>query len=151
MIQYAQSVLVDHRGRDTPMGRLPDDKIKDVNRRAMCKDGTWVADPRVQPQDSCDDFPFAGSWESGAMFGLTGASCAQVRPFIDPVSGRWVIGIYGTITYAERCIRGHVDLLDNDGVGGDLGRYAQAQRLLDRDSYYVIVHIGGSPWFRRDQ
>jgi hypothetical protein len=85
------------------MSRLHDDKIKDVHRKAMCKDGTWVADPRVQPQDSCDEFPFAGSWESGAMFGLTGANCAQV------------------------------------------------QQLLDRDSYYVIVHIGGSPWFRRDQ
>ena len=43
------------------------------------------------------------------------------------------------MTGTEKCVRGHVPLGENEGAGGELGRFTQAQRVLDLDSYSVTL------------
>jgi hypothetical protein len=121
-----------------PLHRLADPGQTNANRNAIC-DGTFVPDPNV-PSDSCDEFPFASSRESGAMSGLTGADCAEVEPVFDPSSGVWVVNVLNGIVNAG-CTRGHVPLSQNSAVGGALGNFITENRVLDRDPYLVQVTL----------
>ncbi|MET8680802.1 hypothetical protein ABZW18_25280 [Streptomyces sp. NPDC004647] len=38
------------------------------------------------------------------------------------------------------CLRATTPASQNSAVGGDLGRFTQGQRLLDRDKYWVTVY-----------
>lgn len=100
---------------------------------------TFIPDARVVGGDSCDELPFAATGESGNRLGLTGPDCAEVRPFISDTTGRWVVAKYPRVDDAERCIRGHVAGADNSDVGSRLGAFAQSQRLLDLDPYWLAV------------
>jgi hypothetical protein len=137
-INWAQRTLPDQWGYDgSPLSRLANDTLALANRRAICEDGSFVKDPAVT-NDSCDEWPFARSRESGAMLGIAGADCAEVEPIKQ--DGQWIIQpIRKPLTYDERCMRAHVPLNLNEGVGGALGYFTQNFRLLDYDQYYVQV------------
>jgi hypothetical protein len=137
MIAFAQAYLPDSWGNAQPLRRLADDALASTNRGIIC--AGFVPDPTVPGGDSCDEFPFAKTWESGAMLGQTGADCAEIKPYIDDVTGTWYIQLVNNVTYTERCVRGHVTLADNTDVGGDLGRFTQQERLLDLDPYWLTV------------
>lgn len=97
MVQWAQENLSGHwglRGEGAPLHYLGDDIIRDNNREVICPD-SWAHDPEIDAdlvpydaQDSCDEFPFARTYESGAMadnvngdpkpYVTTGDDCAQV-------------------------------------------------------------------------
>lgn len=140
MILWAQQYLPDAWGYEyggTPLRRLASEALQRTNRNIIC-DSTFVPRPEV-PNDSCDEYPFAATYESGAMLGLTGSDCAEVLPFIDDVTGLWYVRYLKTVTGNERCVRGHVSLPSNTDVGGDLGRFVVAQRVLDFEEFWVGV------------
>ena len=134
-IAIAQNYFPDGWGLTTPLSREPSEAKQDANRRAICEDGTFVPDPAV-PKDSCDEFAFAASKQSGAAFGLTGVNCAEITPVFE--NGQWYAYIWSD-GYTERCVRGHVPLPDNSAVGGELGRFTQSERLLENDQYWTAI------------
>jgi hypothetical protein len=137
--EWAQYYLPDHWGsysNNQPVHRLASTAIAQSNRNAICVDGTWVPDPTVA-NDSCDEFSFAASYESGAMLGLTGSKCAEIEPYQQ--NGQWYVKYMNNVTLTERCVRGHVPNPDNGAVGLDLGTFVQQQRLLDYEQYWVEI------------
>ena len=134
-IAIAQNYFPDGWGLTTPLSREASRPVQDSNRQAICEDGTFVYDPAI-PADSCDEFAFAASKQSGAAFGLTGIDCAEVTPVFE--DGQWFATIW-TDNFTERCVRGHVPLPENSAVGGELGRFTQSERLLDNDKYLVAI------------
>lgn len=78
------------------------------------------ADPFVYmfdavPNDSCDEFPFARSYEGGTNGGLR----ADILPLY--VDGEWEMfqaRADKPVTFTEPCVRSHVDLDDNTNAGG---------------------------------
>jgi hypothetical protein len=81
----------------------------------------------------------------GALNGITsGSQCAQVTAVRTATTGstaqQWGnISVIGTPTGSEACVRGHIPLSLNSDVGGLLGRFTQAQRLIDNDQYWLSV------------
>jgi hypothetical protein len=135
-VWFAQSNLPDHWGRDKPLHRLVD---PGKNRDIIC-DSTFVYDPRVLPSDSCDEFAFARSHESGNLLGLRGADCAEIRPYLDATTGAWVVEPIKPLTYTERCLRGHVPESPNYSVGGVYSTFIQSDsRVLEWDAFWIEV------------
>lgn len=135
-ILFAQTSLPDGWGSTQPLTRQANTATADANRRAICEDGTWVPDPTIS-QDSCDEYAFAASRQSGAAFGLRGIDCAEVTP-VQGRLGRWSI-VLNRYTGTERCVRGHVPLPENSLVGTALSNLTQGQRILDAEAYFVTV------------
>jgi hypothetical protein len=114
-----------------------DDAAAAANRAKIC-DSTFV--PRADvPNDSCDEFAFAHTKQSGGYLGLTGKDCAEIVPRQHPETGEWY---HDTIRWrgTERCLQAHVPLPENSLVGADLGAMTIKERLLDNDSYYINVY-----------
>lgn len=134
---WAQTYLPDSWGDGTPLRRLADDSLANANRRSTCEDGTFVPLPEeIVPTDSCDEYPFAKTYEGGTPGGL----CADIAPLFE--EGQWQIyeaNPNKPVTGTEKCVRGHVPLGENEGAGGELGRFTQAQRVLDLDPYSVTL------------
>jgi hypothetical protein len=134
-VLFAQSSLPDHWGRDKPLHRL----VNQGNNRSVICDSTFVNDPRV-PTDSCDEFPFAASYESGNFFGLRGSDCAEIRPYRNASTGSWVVEEIKPVAYTERCLRGHIPLSENVSVGGVYSAFIQSDsRVLDYDAFWIEV------------
>ncbi|MGI5519849.1 NucA/NucB deoxyribonuclease domain-containing protein [Micromonospora sp. CA-259024] len=133
---WAQIALPDGWGSDTPLRRLASDSLADANRRSTC-DSTFVPFPdELVVDDSCDEYPFAKTYEGGTPGGL----CADIVPLLE--DGQWQIyeaNPNKPVTGTEKCVRGHVPLAENEGAGGELGRFTQAQRVLDLDPYSVTL------------
>jgi len=147
MIQWAQANLSGHwglQGSGQPLRRLANSSQASANRKVVC-DGTFVSGSTGVANDSCDEFPFAATYESGALNGITsGSQCAQVTAVRTATTGstaqQWGnISVIGTPTGSEACVRGHIPLSLNSDVGGLLGRFTQAQRLIDNDQYWLSV------------
>lgn len=134
---WAQLYLPDSWGSGTPLRRLADEAAAEGNRTRTCEDGTFVRFPdTVVLADSCDEFPFAATYEGGTY----GSLCADIAPILE--NGQWQIyqaNPNKPITYTEKCVRGHVTLTDNTAAGGELGRFAQRERLLDLDRYTLTI------------
>jgi hypothetical protein len=176
-VQWAQLNLSGHWGLEgavvngvtitgSPLRRLANATEQKANRTTICQDGSFTADPNIY-QDTCDEFPFAATYESGALNGVTtGAACAQgtaVASPTTPPAGTLppvlkvsdVAGYYpsfkieGTPTKTEACLRSHSPQQLNSDVGGQLGNFTQNERLLDNDQYWVsvtqnpVVVVGG--------
>jgi hypothetical protein len=122
----------------SPMHRYAGRARQRANRRVICEDSSWATTATVT-DDSCDEFPFAASMESGALHGYTGAQCAEITPVQNATTGSWSVQHNKTITYAEGCVRAHVTRGDNTNLGGQLGRYTTSYRVLDGDPYYVQI------------
>ncbi|MET9832832.1 hypothetical protein ABZ078_26850 [Streptomyces sp. NPDC006385] len=86
--------------------------------------------------DSCDEFSFAATKQSGGQLGLTGADCAEIRPAYE--DGQWWVYEYGSVT-GKRCTIGHVPLSENQSVGGSLSAFYQNQRVLSDDKFWMSV------------
>ncbi|CAM4267887.1 hypothetical protein KIPE111705_46320 [Kibdelosporangium persicum] len=136
-ILVGQLELPDGFGRTQPLTRLADDAAAEANRQRIC-DSTFR--PRTDvTDDSCDEYAFAKTRQSGGYLGLSGKDCAEVIPRYDSQTGDfWYepIRMLGT----ERCLQAHVPLPMNSRVGGDLGALTNTERLLDNDPYYVGVY-----------
>ncbi|MER6190195.1 hypothetical protein [Streptomyces cyaneofuscatus] len=147
MINWAQTNLSGHWGLKSsgnPLHRLQSASEQRKNRQAICGTGKFTADPAVE-QDSCDEFPFAGTYESGALNGVThGNECAQVTSVRKNSTGDlpfdWqTVTPIGTVSGNEKCVRGHVPGPLNSDAGGAYGNFVQTARLADNDKFWLRV------------
>lgn len=122
-----------------PLTRLSDEDLAEANRDIICPDD-FETDPAV-PGGSCDEYPFARTYQSrdnGTIY--NGDHCQQLTSGQLP-NGDWdLFTIDGNWDPNAPCLRATTPLDHNRLVGGDLGRFTQEARLLDRDKYYVLVY-----------
>lgn len=146
LIQWAQLHESAHWGLrplGEPLMRLANATQRRANRRVICNRG-WTPfrkgwkHGRVRVGDSCDEFPFAATYESGAMNGVTsGTQCAQLEADRTGSKGSpaqiWGdVKPIGTPTGHEKCVRGHIPLTLNVDLGRDAYlAFIKSQRLLD--------------------
>lgn len=165
MISWAQQNLSGHwglQGTGQPLHYLSDSVVQADNRGVICGASVFTADQAItnalQPygdQDSCDEFPFASTYESGAMpddvyqrpkpYVTSGADCAQVTAVQTGTSGAreapdWsVTQVSRSPSGTEPCVRGHIPLKLNTGVGGAYGNLIQQNRMINTDAFWVQV------------
>jgi hypothetical protein len=159
LVQWAQIFESAHwglQGAGQPLTRLANPKTQMANRNKICQDGSFTPDPTItadlspyNDKDTCDEFPFAATYQSGAQNGVTtGAQCAQLTSDQTGTSGTneaadWLfVADDPTVpapTLTESCVRGHVPGKLNSPLGGEVGRFVQKNRLIDRDGYWVSV------------
>ncbi|MEK8170739.1 hypothetical protein NKH77_17635 [Streptomyces sp. M19] len=147
MVDWAQRNLSGHwglRGTGEPLHRLQKRSQQESNRTAICGTTKFDKDPNI-PDDTCDEFPFAGVYESAALNGVDhGKDCAQVTAVKAGSTGDlavdWpTITPLGTFTGSEKCVRGHIPRSLNTDLGGDYGRFIQNQRLADDEAFWLSV------------
>ncbi|MCX5338488.1 NucA/NucB deoxyribonuclease domain-containing protein [Streptomyces atratus] len=123
-----------------PLHRDPnsDESWTDTKRRRTCKNLPYPfpTDPLLVPGDSCDEFPFARSFEGGKPNDL----CVDILP--KEVGGVWDVAnvrvMRGNPDTAA-CVRSHVTLKDNTDAGNELSQATTSARILDGEAYFVIV------------
>ncbi len=137
---FAEQDWIDHWGADdSPLQRLADPDAQTANRTNTCGSGatrTFVYLDDIVPNDSCDEYPFAATYQGGTNGGL----CADVIPLEE--NGVWEIypdPNAPTPTFNEPCIRAHVPNDQNSNAGLALGRFAQSERVIDNEKYDVVV------------
>ncbi|MCX5057128.1 hypothetical protein OOK12_08825 [Streptomyces sp. NBC_00452] len=149
-IDLAQSYIKTNPGSESsggqPLHRESNEEVVKANRDKVC-DSTFapedhwtgsVPDDEV-PVFQCDEFPFAATKESGGQLGIaSGSECKQftIYPPVEGYPNGWAGLAYAASGPAD-CARATMSKEDNEGVGGDLGRFTVAQRLLDDDAYWV--------------
>jgi hypothetical protein len=106
------------------------------NSDAIC-DKTFYPAPWLIPTDSCDEYPFASSQQSGAQLNLTGEDCMEIVPV--NINGTWSVYFLNRDVLPQRCLRGHVPLAQNTSVGGPLSSLYTLNRMLLGDPYTVVV------------
>ncbi|MET9566601.1 hypothetical protein [Streptomyces tauricus] len=149
MIEWAQNNLSGHwglRGTGQPLHRLQSSSQQDSNRRAICGTTKFTADPAIQ-DDSCDEFPFAGTYESGALNGVDhGKDCAQVTAVragtTNDLALDWpIVTTAGTVSGSEKCVRGHIPRSLNTDLGGAYGVFIKDVLLADDDPFWIRVTL----------
>jgi hypothetical protein len=146
-IKFAQMNLPDHWGLPGhPLHILRNSVRADLNRRKICPDSQRY---RFQlfPGDSCDEYPFAATYESGAMLTppLTWRNCAEIWP--SDATGIWISTPIRNYTGTQRCTRNHVPRTLNTATGIEYEIFGLQNRLLDlgtlatSDPFYVDVPI----------
>ncbi|WP_236246844.1 hypothetical protein [Streptomyces sp. CC210A] len=120
--------------------RLSDATGQNANRARTCGSQSSVPfipfDDSVVYQDSCDEFPFAGTYEGGTDGGL----CAEIVPQYE--NGQWFVyqaDDNRPVTGQEPCVRGHVPSGDNSAAGGKYGSFVQSQRVIDTEKFTVSI------------
>lgn len=140
-IDFFQANNADHWGQ-YPSGslltRLNNPTQATANRNAMCYSGAFTANP-VVTNDSCDEFPFASTYQSGAMLGLTGSQCSQLLPEYISATSSWVVYEYPGYSASQRCGLGHVTQSDNYSTGGMYSAFIQNNRVLDQDAFWLGI------------
>jgi hypothetical protein len=153
MIAWAQANLSAHwglRGKGKPLTRLTGAAAIDDNRKIICE-RNWTPFPpwtsgSVTDKDSCDEFPFASTYQSGAMHGVTtGKECAQVEAVKTSSTGTiahiWNnVKPIGSYSAGAKCVRGHIPYTLNT----TLGRIAwldfiRANRILNENPFWMKV------------
>jgi hypothetical protein len=147
MIEWAQGSLSGHwgaRNSGQPLHRLQSNADKAKNRNAICGSTKFTKDPSI-PEDTCDEFPFAGTYESAALNGIdNGNDCAQVTAVQAGSSGNlaldWpTIRVIGSFSGSEKCVRGHIPSDLNTDTGGAYGNFVVNMRLADEDPFWLNV------------
>lgn len=107
------------------------------NRTAVCNIFTPLA---TVPGDSCDEYPFAATQQSGGALGLTGANCLQVLPY-QLANGNWTYQFLNKYTGAapQLCETGHVNGSLNSKVGVALSTLYTVNRMLIGDPFTVQI------------
>ncbi|NJP46848.1 hypothetical protein [Actinacidiphila epipremni] len=111
--------------------------VTDPNRDAIC-DSSFFPSLILVPNDSCDEYPFASSQQSGAQRGFTGASCLETIA-LQKSDGSWVIYLLHGNVGAQPCERGHVPNDLNRAVGTAVGTMYTNNRMITGDAYIVEV------------
>ncbi|MFJ4903100.1 hypothetical protein ACIP7Z_35695, partial [Streptomyces sp. NPDC088727] len=105
---------------------------------------SWSTNP-LADGESCDEYPFARSRESGGMTLPSGKLCVQMYAG-KQTDGTWMLELDGNYPYPswnEPCGRAAVPVRQNTDAGGDLGRFTSEVRLLDNDAYFVQAGFEG--------
>lgn len=158
MVAWAQYELAGHwglQGEGQPLSYLQNKEQRDINRDEICEDGTFTNLGTAiggddGSSDSCDEFPFAATYQSAGYAGYVGADCAQVQAteIAEPtgdLATDW-IGIESTSSYtgSEPCVRGHTPGASNSLVGTDYSKFLRDNRMLDTDQFWVEVQLWDS-------
>lgn len=114
--------------------RVPLQQAVTVTNDFMCAE--FVADPQVA-NDSCDEFPFASSYQNGNMLGLSPSQCAEVFPSWVGAPNYWEFFVSEGYSTSQRCGIGHVTLSHNQSTGGAYGVFIQNNRVLDADPFWL--------------
>jgi hypothetical protein len=159
MIAWAQKNLSGHwglKGKGDPLRRLNNPRVRtpDDNRKVICRRqwraaAPWSAGSVKMMKDSCDEFPFAATYESGAMPPhpvANGAECAQVEAKQtsdtgdDPAKLWNNIVVIGKFSPRDKCVRGHIPIELNTDVGNKAYlALIRSDRLIDEDPFWVAV------------
>lgn len=145
-IGMAQASMSSHpgwEGKGQPLHREAVKAEVDKNRAVVC-DSTFTPSSST-PDPQCDEFPFARSKESGRRLGVTsGSQCQRYNVVSSTVNGQVSLSLtwpglnQGQMPPAgAKCARASMPKVQNEGVGGDLGRRTAEWRLLDGDAYWV--------------
>jgi hypothetical protein len=163
MIKWAQRNLSGHwglQGKGQPLHRLINKPLQGTNNTIICKTH-FKKDKALNEalkqwgdEDSCDEFPFASSYESGAMktgvdgkrkpYVTTGKDCAQVIAVRTAKSGKeaeaWKeVQPLAKPAGSEPCVRGHIPEHLNNIVGTAYSRAISSFRLIDKDAFWIAV------------
>ena len=152
MIEWAQQNLQASWGNPdggTPLQRLVNSTQQDTNNKVICDStfhnfGSFFGGD-FGDTDSCDEFPFASTYQSGAMNGVTsGSQCAQVSavesgPTNATEAEAWNSVQAGTFSPTAKCVRGHIPSKLNSLVGTAYSVLISQYRLIDLDYFWVIV------------
>lgn len=102
----------------------------------------WTSRPESGSDAQCDEYPFAGSRESGGQTLNSGEQCVQM--YTAPVSpGSSIWSVYEDDRYgipdwaASTCGRASMPPAQNKGGGGGVGGIVSKYRVLENDPYYV--------------
>lgn len=138
---WASTKLKSRPGVDRALTRLDDKLVKKANRRRTCEDLStvpFVHDNDLVPTDSCDEYPFAATYEGGT----NGALCAEIVPQLK--DGVWTIYTYDNarpVTLEEPCVRSHVPLKQNTDAGSKYSGFLSSQHVIDLEKFYVNAHF----------
>ncbi|MFD5315006.1 hypothetical protein [Streptomyces ardesiacus] len=141
MVQASTNLHPGWEGKGQPLHREADPAEVNKNRAVICDSTFKPASSTPNPQ--CDEFPFARSKESGRRLGvLSGGECQQYSVLRDSITGGlrlyWPGLNQGQMPNPNaKCGRASMPKVQNEGVGGDLGRKTAKWRLLDGDAYWV--------------
>ncbi|MFH9439020.1 hypothetical protein [Streptomyces rochei] len=147
-IDDAQAYIQTHPGRmnsdgtGNPLHREASALWAERNRQMVC-DRTFKIEDEFNGayELQCDEYPFARTKESGGQLGITtGADCKQFRAVpgnanFEPRRNHTMLSYRPN--GPANCARATMIKKDNEGVGGDLGRFFVSQRVLDRDAFWV--------------
>ncbi|MFF1702358.1 hypothetical protein [Streptomyces sp. NPDC058252] len=144
MVQASMSTHPGWEGRGQPLHRESNEAEATKNRNVVC-DNTFTANRSTPPPAQCDEWPFAKSKESGRQLGVrSGTECQQYFVGSETIDGKvhlylsWPGMNQGKMPpAAAKCARASMPKDQNEGVGGDLGRFTTEQRLLGKDPYWV--------------
>jgi hypothetical protein len=175
MVNFSENNIPPYYGNEfsptpTPLHRLQSTAQQRTNRNVIC-DGSFTQDaaitaalapyddltktPPYYETDSCDEYPFAGTYESGAMQTgadgqpkssvTTGADCVQGSAMQTGNSGVYEASDWSIINVdpttvtgnPQPCIRAHIPLKLNTILGGAYGNFVQNNRLLDKEAFWV--------------
>ncbi|MGV9967632.1 NucA/NucB deoxyribonuclease domain-containing protein [Streptomyces olivaceus] len=147
-IDDAQAYIKTHPGRmesdgtGTTLHREADAKTAQQNRDTVC-DNTFAIEDNFngQYEIQCDEYPFARTKESGGQLGIkSGSECKQfmAKPGNADREPRLNHNMNSyRANGPANCARSSMIKKDNEGIGGDLGRFYVSQRLLNDDPFWV--------------
>ncbi|MFD7677097.1 hypothetical protein [Streptomyces sp. NPDC060187] len=144
MVQASMSTHPGWEGHGQPLHRESSEAEARKNRDVVC-DSTFKANASTPAPAQCDEWPFAKSKESGRQLGVkSGVDCQQYYVTSSTIDGKvymslgWPGSNQGKMPPATaKCARASMPKAQNEGVGGDLGRFTTEQRLLEKDPYWV--------------
>ena len=114
----------------------------DANRNVTCSGFTALPAGNIYAvvNDSCDEYPFASSQQSGGALGIAGGNCLEIVP-TQAANGNWTFKFRNmyTAVYPQVCLRGHVNSAQNSAVGTALQSMYVGNRMMIGDPYTVQV------------
>jgi hypothetical protein len=127
----------------TPLTR-GDPTFTNANRAITCSGFKPLppGNPHRVVDDSCDEYPFAASQQSGGALKVAGSNCLEIAPIQDSVfADTWFFVSFNKYTnvYPQVCLRGHVNSAQNSAVGTALGAFYTNNRMMVGDPYTVHV------------
>jgi hypothetical protein len=141
-IEWAQSNLPGSMGvyPNYPMTKVQDQSVINNNRSIICPSSGPQKFPLSGPDDSCDEFTFAASYQSGAMRGVTAPNtqCDAITSHWHRNTGSWTETVW-FYQPSNICVRAHVPKRDNSAVGGKFGSMVVKFHILDGDAFWISV------------
>lgn len=132
-------------GSGNPLRREANDATATANRNRVC-DRTFAIEDEFDGKFplQCDEYPFARTKESGGgppWVGIrSGKDCKQFR-VVPGYADREPRRNHSMFSFRPHgtgsCARATMLKVDNEGIGGDLGRFYTSQRVLNNDPFWV--------------
>ncbi|MFI6151656.1 hypothetical protein ACIBCA_03055 [Kitasatospora sp. NPDC051170] len=121
-------------GAGRPLSRLTDQVKRDINRQMSCPRSGPVYAARQLPGRSCDEYPFASTYQGSALSNGPGRTVHEYCHVADlPIAT-------GSTGYSV-CM---IDAGQNSRSGSLLGAFYRTQRVVDQDDF-TLTTTGGAP------